>query len=139
MTDPWDEQAITFVAEKEERQLWELLLHEERGFESRGNVFLAAEAVFVLAYGIVVAFSPLHAAFFAVVGLGVSLVWLILQWKNLGDLAKLSARFKRIATAKHYLAWRDETRRFILRHEVIAVVIPALSLVAWFVALAFAS
>lgn len=105
----------------------------------RTNFFLVAESVFLLTYGIVVSFASAHVAFFAIIGLGLSLVWLLLQYKTLSDLSKLSARLKSVEISKHYLAWREESRKFIISHEVIAVVIPALALVGWFVALAFSS
>lgn len=133
------EKNIEIMADTEHAKLWDLLIHEEKGLTSRTNFFLVGESIFVLTYGIVVSFSPVHAAFFGMVGLGISLVWLLLQYKTLRDLATLSARLKKVEISKHYLAWREESRRFILSHEVIAVVIPALALIGWFIALAFTS
>lgn len=133
------EKNAEILADTEHARLWDLLLHQERGLTGRTNFFLMCESVLVLAYGIVVSFAATRAAFFAVIGLTVSVMWLLLQYKTLSDLSKLSNRLKRVQISKHYLAWREESGKFILSHEVIAVVIPALSLVGWFIALAFSS
>ena len=133
------EKNLEIVADKEHARLWDILIHEERGLYNRTNFFLVCESIFVLAYGIVVSLAGGRAAFFAIAGLTLSLLWLLLQYKTMNDLSKLSARLKGIEISKHYLAWREECRKFMLSHEVMAVVIPALALVGWFIALAFSS
>lgn len=117
--------------------LWDVLIAEERGYTIRTHVFLLTEALFALGYGLVAALAPAHAAFFTILGLSVSLVWLAIQYKTMRDLERLSERLKALAVVRHYLAWREECRQFLISHEVVALVVPALCLVGWFVALAF--
>ena len=134
-----NEKNAEIMADADHARLWDVLIHQEKGLMSRTNFFMIGESVFLLTYGIVLSLSPEHATYFAILGLGLSLVWLILQYNTLHDLSLISNRLKRIEVSKHYLAWREESRRFIVSHEIIAVVIPALALVAWFIALAFTS
>jgi len=133
------EKNIELVADAEHAKLWDLLIHQERGLSERTNFFLIGEAVLLLAYGIVVSLAVTKAPAFAVAGLAVSLLWLMLQYKTFSDLSKFSSRLKTIEISKHYTAWREECKDFMVSHEVMAVVIPALCLVGWFVALAFTS
>ena len=133
------EKNIEIVADTEHAKLWDLLIHQEKGLSSRTNFFLVAEAVLLLTYGIVVSLAAGKAPAFAVAGLAASLLWLMLQYKTFSDLSKLSSRLKSIQISEHYIAWREECKDFMVSHEVMAVVIPALCLVGWFVALAFNS
>src|SRR3989344_7538328 len=116
------EKNIEIMADAEHAKLWDLLIHQERGLTSRTNFFLIAEAVFLLTYGIVVSLAGARAFVFAIAGLAVSLLWLMLQYKTFSDLSKLSARLKGIEISKHYIAWREECRDFMISHEVMAVV-----------------
>ncbi len=134
-----NERNIEIMADREHAKLWDLLIHQEKGLASRTNFFLVAEAVFLLTYGIVVSFAAQRAFIFAIAGLAVSLLWLMLQYKTFSDLSKLSQRLKGIQISKHYIAWREECRDFMVSHEVMAVVIPALCLVGWFLILAFST
>ena len=124
--------------ETEKARLWELLLHSEKDFTSRTNFFLVAESLLLLAYGIVIGQPARSAIVFVIAGLALSLTWIVLQIKTVSDLGKLYARIKDADVSKHYLAWRAECRGFILSHEIIAVVIPTLCLVGWFLVAAFA-
>ena len=133
------EKNFEIALDPEHAKLWDILIHQEKGLMGRTNFFLIAEAVFLLTYGIVVSFAPARSYVFAVAGLTVSLAWLILQYKTLNDLSKLSHRLKGVEISKHYIAWRDKCEKFLVSHEVMAVVIPALCLVGWFVVLAFNS
>jgi|GEM_PF-5682381 hypothetical protein len=133
------EKNAEILEDTEHARLWDLLIHQERGLANRTNFFLVSESMFVLAYGVVLALAPTKAGIFAIGGLTVSLLWLVLQYKTLSDLSKLSARLHKVELSKHYLAWREECRNFLISHEVIAVVIPALCLTGWFVMLAFVS
>lgn len=133
------EKNIEILTDAEHARLWDLLIHQERDLTSRTNFFVIAESLFVLTYGIVVSFAPVRAYLFAICGIAVSLLWMILQYKALNDLSKLSARLKRVEISKHYHAWREECRHFFLSNEVMLIVMPVLSLVGWFIALAFNS
>ena len=133
------EKNLEIVADTEHAKLWDLLIHQEKGLTSRTNFFLIAESVFLLTYGIVISLSGPKAYIFAIAGLAFSLVWLMLQYKTFSDLSKLSTRLKSVEVSKHYIAWREECRDFMVSHEVMAVVIPALCLIGWFLVLAFTS
>jgi hypothetical protein len=139
MAELLSEKNVEILADAEHARLWDLLIHQEKGLAVRTNFFLMCESVLILTYGIVISFALSRSAFFAIIGLTVSIMWLLLQYKTLSDLSALSRRLKRVEISKHYLAWREESAKFIISHEIIAVVIPALSLVGWFIALAFSS
>ena len=121
----------------EKAQLWQLLLHNESMRINRTHVFLVAEAMLVVAYSIVLTQATKSLVIFAVGGLGLSCVWLILQCKAFGDMAKLSARVRDTDVSRHYTEWRAECKGFMASHEMTAIVIPALALVGWFLVLAF--
>lgn len=133
------EKDIEIMADAQHARLWDLLLHEEKTLSTRSDFFLVAEGLVVLAWGLVVSLASAHAYLFATAGLALSLVWLLSQYKALSDLSKLSARLKDVEFTKHYFAWRQECRRYLLSHEMLLVVIPALCFVGWFIALAFTS
>ena len=123
--------------ETEKARLWELLLHSEKDFSGRTNFFLVAESVLLLAYGIVIT-QPVHSGIvFIIGGLALSLTWLVLQIKTVSDLGKLYARIKDADVSKNYLAWRAECKGFVVSHEIIAIVIPTLCLIGWFLVAAF--
>lgn len=125
------------MRDSEHARLWDVLIHEERELSARSNFFLAAEGLVVLSFGLVVALASSHALWFAIAGLALSLVWLLLQLKTLSDLSKLSARLRKVEFTKHYFAWRAECQKFFLSREMQVVVIPACCLAGWFITLAF--
>ena len=133
------EKNAEILQDTEHAQLWDLLIHQEKGLTGRTNFFLVAESMFLVAFSIMFALNPGKAGIFAIGGLTLSLLWLVLQYKTFSDLSKLSARLREVEISKHYLAWRAECRNFMISHEVIAVVIPALCLTGWFIVLAFNS
>lgn len=124
------------------KELFSLLKHTEQNFNDRTNFFLIAEAVFLVAFAIVLDKQPVIFQFiFEVSGLLIGLIWLHLGKHSYKNLGLLQHEVKRRNIFPEYQAWRERCNcgvRFwdkYFANEIIGIWFPRIIVAIWIAAL----
>ncbi|WP_326755323.1 hypothetical protein OH738_09485 [Streptomyces hirsutus] len=117
-----------------DQRLWEWVVHEDSMIYERGNLFLVAQSLLVVAYSTVLTTDQTAARVIAAFGLPLTFVWLYAGHRHLRYSTAVQAR-----TAEKlpdYAATRAATRQAGVRATpVIVYALPSLASIMWIVLL----